>query len=387
MNITIVGTGYVGLSNAMLFSKQHSIIALDIDKEKIEKLNQKISPIHDSLIQEYLLSAPNFKATLSSEKAFQQADIIIIATPTNYDEERNFFDTSSIEQVLNELALQKNRSIIIIKSTVPVGYTEKVKQQFPDLNIIFSPEFLREGQALYDNLYPSRIVIGDKSKTGEQIGLLFKNACLKPDAEVLLLNSTEAEAVKLFSNTYLAMRVAYFNELDSYCESRSLNTKDIINAVCLDPRIGDHYNNPSFGYGGYCLPKDTKQLLANYQDIPQNLIEAIISSNRTRKDFIATQIIKQQPKTVGIYRLVMKQGSDNFRKSAIQGIMKRLLAHNIELIIYEPNIQEDSFYDLDVISDLSEFKDKSDIIITNRMTDDLLDIKEKVYTRDLFGNN
>lgn len=387
MNITIVGTGYVGLSNAMLFSKQHSIIALDIDKEKIEKLNQKISPIHDSLIQEYLLSAPNFKATLSSEEAFQQADIIIIATPTNYDEERNFFDTSSIEQVLNELTLQKNRSIIIIKSTVPVGYTEKVKQQFPDLNIIFSPEFLREGQALYDNLYPSRIVIGDKSKTGEQIGLLFKNACLKPDAEVLLLNPTEAEAVKLFSNTYLAMRVAYFNELDSYCESRSLNTKDIINAVCLDPRIGDHYNNPSFGYGGYCLPKDTKQLLANYQDIPQNLIEAIISSNRTRKDFIATQIIKQQPKTVGIYRLVMKQGSDNFRKSAIQGIMKRLLAHNIELIIYEPNIQDDSFYDLDVIPDLSEFKDKSDIIITNRMTDDLLDIKEKVYTRDLFGNN
>lgn len=387
MNITIVGTGYVGLSNAMLFSKQHSIIALDIDKEKIEKLNQKISPIHDSLIQEYLLSAPNFKATLSSEEAFQQADIIIIATPTNYDEERNFFDTSSIEQVLNELTLQKNRSIIIIKSTVPVGYTEKIKQQFPDLNIIFSPEFLREGQALYDNLYPSRIVIGDKSKTGEQIGLLFKNACLKPDVEVLLLNPTEAEAVKLFSNTYLAMRVAYFNELDSYCESRSLNTKDIINAVCLDPRIGDHYNNPSFGYGGYCLPKDTKQLLANYQDIPQNLIEAIISSNRTRKDFIAAQVIKQQPKTVGIYRLVMKQGSDNFRKSAIQGIMKRLLAHNIELIIYEPNIQDDSFYDLDVIPDLSEFKDKSDIIITNRMTGDLLDIREKVYTRDLFGDN
>ncbi|WP_026879219.1 nucleotide sugar dehydrogenase [Ignatzschineria larvae DSM 13226] len=387
MNITIVGTGYVGLSNAMLFSKQHNIIALDIDEKKIEKLNQKISPIHDTLIQEYLSSAPRFKATLSNEEAFQQADIVIIATPTNYDEERNFFDTSSIEQVLNELTLQKNRSIIIIKSTVPVGYTEKIKQQFPDLNIIFSPEFLREGQALYDNLYPSRIVIGDKSSTGEMIGKLFKDACLKADVEVLLLDSTEAEAVKLFSNTYLAMRVAYFNELDSYCESRSLNTKDIINAVCLDPRIGDHYNNPSFGYGGYCLPKDTKQLLANYQDIPQNLIEAIINSNRTRKDFITTQIIKQQPKTVGIYRLVMKQGSDNFRKSAIQGIMKRLLAHNIELIIYEPNIQGDSFYDLDVISDLSEFKDKSDIIITNRMTDDLLDVREKVYTRDLFGDN
>lgn len=387
MNITIVGTGYVGLSNAMLFSKQHSIIALDIDEKKIEKLNQKISPIHDPLIQEYLSSAPSFKATLSSAEAFQQADIIIIATPTNYDEERNFFDTSSIEQVLNALTLQKSRSIIIIKSTVPVGYTEKIKQQFPNLNIIFSPEFLREGQALYDNLYPSRIVIGDKSSIGEMIGKLFKDACLKPDVEVLLLNSTEAEAVKLFSNTYLAMRVAYFNELDSYCESRSLNTKDIINAVCLDPRIGDHYNNPSFGYGGYCLPKDTKQLLANYQDIPQNLIEAIISSNRTRKDFIATQIIKQQPKTVGIYRLVMKQGSDNFRKSAIQGIMKRLLAHDIELIIYEPNIQEGSFYNLAVIKDLSAFKDKSDIVITNRMTDDLLDVKDKVYTRDLFGNN
>lgn len=387
MNITIVGTGYVGLSNAMLFSKQHNIIALDIDEKKIEKLNQKISPIHDVLIQEYLFSAPSFRATLSTEEAFQQADIVIIATPTNYDEERNFFDTSSIEIVLNDLELQNSKSIIIIKSTIPVGYTEKVKQQFPNLNIIFSPEFLREGQALYDNLYPSRIVIGDKSSTGKMIGKLFKDACLKPDVEVLLLNSTEAEAVKLFSNTYLAMRVAYFNELDSYCESRSLNTKDIINAVCLDPRIGDHYNNPSFGYGGYCLPKDTKQLLANYQDIPQNLIEAIINSNRTRKDFIATQIIKRQPKVVGIYRLVMKQGSDNFRKSAIQGIMKRLQAHGIELIIFEPNIQDDSFYDSDVISDLAEFKGKSDIIITNRMTDDLLDIREKVYTRDLFGDN
>ncbi|OYQ80600.1 UDP-glucose 6-dehydrogenase [Ignatzschineria sp. F8392] len=387
MNITIVGTGYVGLSNAMLFSKQHNIVALDIDKGKIEKLNQKISPIHDALIQEYLLSAPSFKATLSSEEAFQQADIVIVATPTNYDEERNFFDTSSIEMVLNDLELQNSKSIIIIKSTIPVGYTEKVKQQFPNLNVVFSPEFLREGQALYDNLYPSRIVIGDKSGTGEMIGKLFKDACLKADVEILLLNSTEAEAVKLFSNTYLAMRVAYFNELDSYCESRSLNTKDIINAVCLDPRIGDHYNNPSFGYGGYCLPKDTKQLLANYQDIPQNLIEAIINSNRTRKDFIATQIIKRQPKVVGIYRLVMKQGSDNFRKSAIQGIMKRLQAHGIKLIIFEPNIIDNTFHNLTVIKDISDFKEQSDIVIANRMTADLLDIKDKVYTRDLFGNN
>ncbi|PWD85358.1 nucleotide sugar dehydrogenase [Ignatzschineria cameli] len=387
MNITIVGTGYVGLSNAMLFSKQHNIVALDIDKEKIEKLNQKISPIHDALIQEYLLSAPSFKATLSSEEAFQQADIVIIATPTNYDEERNFFDTSSIEIVLNDLELQNSKSIIIIKSTIPVGYTEKVKQQFPNLNIVFSPEFLREGQALYDNLYPSRIVIGDKSSTGKMIGKLFKDACLKADVEVLLLNSTEAEAVKLFSNTYLAMRVAYFNELDGYCESRNLNSKDIINAVCLDPRIGDHYNNPSFGYGGYCLPKDTKQLLANYQDIPQNLIEAIINSNRTRKDFIATQIIKRQPKVVGIYRLVMKQGSDNFRKSAIQGIMKRLQAHGIKLIIFEPNIIDNTFHNLTVIKDISDFKEQSDIVIANRMTADLLDIKDKVYTRDLFGNN
>lgn len=387
MNITIVGTGYVGLSNAMLFSKQHEVTALDVDKDKVNQLNAKISPIQDGLIQEYLEVTTSFQATLSEDLAYKDPDIVIIATPTNYDEQRNFFDTSSIEQVLSNLSSRKCKAKIVIKSTIPVGFTEKVKKQYPSLTIVFSPEFLREGKALYDNLYPSRIVIGDKTEIGREIGDLFYNACLKDDVEVLLVNSTEAEAVKLFSNTYLAMRVAYFNELDSYCESRDLNSKDVIKAVCLDPRIGDHYNNPSFGYGGYCLPKDTKQLLANYQDVPQNLIEAIINSNRTRKDFITTQIIKQQPKTVGIYRLVMKQGSDNFRKSAIQGIMKRLLAHNIELIIYEPNIQDDSFYDLDVISDLAEFKGKSDIIITNRMTDDLLDIREKVYTRDLFGDN
>lgn len=387
MKITVVGTGYVGLSNAMLFSKKHNVIALDIDEDRVNQLNSMISPIQDDLIQEYLKLANSFQATLSADLAYKDPDIVIIATPTNYDEQKNFFDTSSIEQVLSDLSSRKCKAKIIIKSTIPVGFTEKIKNQYSNLIIVFSPEFLREGQALYDNLYPSRIVIGDKTEIGREIGKLFADACLKNDVETLLLNSTEAEAVKLFSNTYLAMRVAYFNELDSYCESRYLNSRDVIKAVCLDPRIGDHYNNPSFGYGGYCLPKDTKQLLANYQDVPQNLIEAIISSNRTRKDFITSQIAKFNPKVVGIYRLVMKQGSDNFRKSAIQGIMKRLLAHNIKLIIYEPNIQEELFYNLAVIQDLSKFKTESDIIITNRMTDDLLDVREKIYTRDLFGNN
>lgn len=387
MNITIVGTGYVGLSNAMLFSKEHNVIALDIDDKKIDLLNKKISPIQDDLIQEYLSVAENFQATLSEYTAYANADIIIIATPTNYDEEKNFFDTSSIEFVLDALMVRQSKAIVVIKSTVPVGFTAKVQAEYGDLNIIFSPEFLREGKALYDNLYPSRIVIGRKDSDGKKIGDLFLRACLKEDVEVLLLDSTEAEAVKLFSNTYLAMRVAYFNELDSYCAIRHLNTKDIINAVGLDPRIGTHYNNPSFGYGGYCLPKDTKQLLANYQDVPQNLIEAIISSNRTRKDFIAEQILAQQPKVVGIYRLVMKQGSDNFRKSAIQGIMKRLKAKGIEVIIYEPCLSEVSFYNSRVIEDLQEFKKLSDVIIVNRISDDLSDVSGKVYTRDLFGND
>lgn len=387
MNITIVGTGYVGLSNGMLFSKAHNIIALDVDEYKVKQLNERISPIHDDLIQEYLSVAGNFQATLSEDEAYENAEIIIIATPTNYDEHKNFFDTSSIEYVLDVLSNKKSTAIIVIKSTVPVGFTEKMHEQYPYLNIIFSPEFLREGKALHDNLYPSRIVIGQKGTHGEQLGILFKSACLKDDVEVLLLDSTEAEAVKLFSNTYLAMRVAYFNELDSYCAMRNLNTKDIINAVGLDPRIGTHYNNPSFGYGGYCLPKDTKQLLANYQDVPQNLIEAIISSNRTRKDFIAEQILAKQPKVVGIYRLVMKQGSDNFRKSAIQGIMKRLKAKGIEVIIYEPCLSEVSFYNSCVIKDLQEFKKLSDVIIVNRISDDLSDVLDKVYTRDLFGND
>lgn len=387
MNITIVGTGYVGLSNAMLFSKNHVITAVDIDQTKVDSLNNRISPIQDELIQEYLTNAKNFQATIDTNKAYQCADIIIIATPTNYDEEKNFFDTSSIEGVLKDISQKETKAIIVIKSTIPVGYTEKLKKEFPDLNIIFSPEFLREGLALYDNLYPSRIVIGDKSETGEFLGQLFKDAALKEDATVLQVNSTEAEAVKLFSNTYLAMRVAYFNELDSYCETRDLNSQDIINAVCLDPRIGDHYNNPSFGYGGYCLPKDTKQLLANYNDVPQNLIEAIINSNRTRKDFVAQQILSKMPKTVGIYRLVMKQGSDNFRKSAIQGIMRRLKEAGVELIIFEPNLKENTFYDSQVISDLNKFKQLSDVIVVNRMSDDLIDVSEKIYSRDVFGNN
>lgn len=387
MNITIVGTGYVGLSNGMLFSKAHNIIALDVDEHKVNLLNERISPIQDDLIQEYLSVAENFHATLSEDEAYENAEIIIIATPTNYDEHKNFFDTSSIEYVLDVLSNKKSTTIIVIKSTVPVGFTEKMQEQYPSLNIIFSPEFLREGKALHDNLYPSRIVIGQKGKYGEQLGYLFKSACLKDDVEVLLLDSTEAEAVKLFSNTYLAMRVAYFNELDSYCAIRHLNTKDIINAVGLDPRIGTHYNNPSFGYGGYCLPKDTKQLLANYQDVPQNLIEAIISSNRTRKDFIAEQILVQQPKVVGIYRLVMKQGSDNFRKSAIQGIMKRLKAKGVNVVIYEPCLSEETFFNSPVIADLTSFKNMSDVIIVNRVSEDLADVQSKVYTRDLFGND
>lgn len=326
-------------------------------------------------------------ATLDPETAYCDAEYIIIATPTNYDEATNYFDTSSIEQVLADLNKCQSNAIIIIKSTIPVGFTAKMQNLYPSLKIVFSPEFLREGKALFDNLYPSRIVVGDKSEAGQKIGRLFKNACLKDDAKVLLMDATEAEAVKLFSNTYLAMRVAYFNELDSYCSVRDLNTKDIIQAVGLDPRIGTHYNNPSFGYGGYCLPKDTKQLLANYQDVPQSLISAIIQSNATRKDFIAEQILVKQPKRVGIYRLVMKAGSDNFRQSAIQGIMKRLKAKGIEIVIYEPVLQDKTFFNSLVIDDLNEFKKISDVIVANRVVADLEDVIEKVFTRDLFGDN
>lgn len=387
MNITIVGTGYVGLSNAMLFAQQHQVIALDIDPARVDLLNHKTSPIHDTEISQYLQKEINFQATLDSTVAYANAEVIIVATPTNYDEQTNYFDTSSIEQVLNDLSNQNSQAIIVIKSTIPVGFTQKMQLQYPNLKIVFSPEFLREGKALLDNLYPSRIVVGDTSEIGQKIGALFKAGSLKEDVDVLLMDATEAEAVKLFSNTYLAMRVAYFNELDTYCASRGLNSKDIISAVGKDPRIGTHYNNPSFGYGGYCLPKDTKQLLANYQDVPQTLISAIIQSNTTRKDFIAEQIVKKAPETVGIYRLVMKAGSDNFRQSAIQGIMKRLKAKGIRVVVYEPVFQEESFFGSDVINDLAEFKQQSDIIIANRIVSDLDDVLEKVFTRDLFGDN
>lgn len=387
LNITVVGTGYVGLSNAMLFASMHQVIALDIDENRIELLKQRISPIQDELIEKYLLQEINFDVTLDKNKAYAQVDYIIIATPTNYDETTNYFDTSSIELVLSDLNAINSQAIIVIKSTIPVGFTAKMQALYPELKIVFSPEFLREGKALYDNLYPSRIVVGDNTEIGQKIGDLFKQASLKPEVEVLLMDSTEAEAVKLFSNTYLAMRVAYFNELDSYCAIRGLNTKDIVQAVGLDPRIGSHYNNPSFGYGGYCLPKDTKQLLANYQDVPQNLISAIIQSNTTRKDFIADQILAKQPKVVGIYRLVMKSGSDNFRQSAIQGIMKRLKSKGVEVVVYEPALSEESFFNSKVIKSLKEFKDISDVIVANRIVSDLHDVLNIVFTRDLFGDN
>ncbi|WP_104494908.1 nucleotide sugar dehydrogenase [Acinetobacter indicus] len=387
LKLTVVGTGYVGLSNAMLFSQQHQVVALDIDENRVRLLQEKKSPIQDQLIEEYLSKEINFKVTLDKSEAYKDADYIIIATPTNYDEKTNYFDTSSIEQVLNDLNLLDTSAIIIIKSTIPVGFTKRVQELFPNLKIVFSPEFLREGKALFDNLYPSRIVVGDKSEIGQKIAELFKSASLKPEVDIALMDSTEAEAVKLFSNTYLAMRVAYFNELDSYCALRGLNSKDIIQAVGLDPRIGTHYNNPSFGYGGYCLPKDTKQLLANYQDVPQSLISAIITSNTTRKDFIAEQILAKQPKIVGIYRLVMKAGSDNFRQSAIQGIMKRLKAKGIELVIYEPALNEESFYNSKLVRNLNDFKEMADVIVANRIVEDLNDVLDKVYTRDLFGEN
>lgn len=385
--ICVVGTGYVGLSNAMLFSKQHSVIALDIDQTRVEMLNNKKSPIKDDYIEQYLSQTHSFQSTLDKSIAYDNPDYIIVATPTNYNEQTNYFDTESIEQVLSYLNNVKSKAIIIIKSTIPVGFTDNSRVRFPNLKIVFSPEFLREGKALYDNLYPSRIVVGDVTEIGQRVGDLFKLASLKENTDVLLMNATEAEAVKLFSNTYLAMRVAYFNELDSYCESRGLNSKDIIQAVGLDPRIGTHYNNPSFGYGGYCLPKDTKQLLANYQAVPQNLIGAIIQSNTTRKDFIAEQILQLKPQVVGIYRLVMKQGSDNFRESAIQGIMKRIKAKGIEVIVYEPNLTEERFFNSEVVNNFSDFKQRADVIIANRAVPELSDVIDKVYTRDLFGEN